>query len=199
MGQVNCLSTSATAQPEHISLEQYALNRGFILDTSRRQFCERMNTNLIRLVTNELERRNRFRELLLGVKAVGKTYLLEIVRNYVSVYYPTVLTIYQSFDNCKKSLKDVIVESIRFRLGRLSRYRLDEILVAYDDDFVSFFCEMEILLANNSVKILLLLDEFHFVYKNPGDIGRETVRQLSTISGSNLGVFHVVVSGSSSV
>lgn len=108
MGQTNtyfldCFSAASPCpgkQPEHISLRIFASEFGVFLDSSRGEFCDRMDEILRNLMANKLKHRNRFRELLLGVKAVGKSYLLKAVHDYVTLYYPAVLVIRESFDAC---------------------------------------------------------------------------------------------------
>jgi hypothetical protein len=43
----------------------------------------------------------------------------------------------------------------------------------------------------------LLVDEFQFVYCQPREIGTEIIREIAGLSDSNLGVNHMIVSGSS--
>lgn len=58
--------------------------------------------------------------------------------------------------------------------------------------------KLELFLEANSIRLLLLVDEFHFVYKKPKDIGEIIVQEMSAVCGTTRGYIHCIVTGSSS-
>jgi hypothetical protein len=69
---------------------------------------------LTKLANGELENQNRFRELLLGVKSVGKTYLLKLLHQFIQDGHDSnnVLSVFVSYDADKCSIIDSILEAI---------------------------------------------------------------------------------------
>ena len=69
-----------------------------VLDHTRRAFLHEEALTLASLMSGGLERRNRFRRLLLGSKAVGKTMLLQSLLTAAEAAYPSdLLTLYVSY------------------------------------------------------------------------------------------------------
>ena len=79
-------------------LKQFAEKRGFYLDQSRTNFLENHYRLLLELKNGKLKGRNRFRELLLGVKAVGKTALVQILRDFTKSHMKDIIVVFASFD-----------------------------------------------------------------------------------------------------
>jgi hypothetical protein len=57
---------------------------------------------------------------------------------------------------------------------------------------------VEKFLYNKKIYVVILLDEFHFVYSMK-DTGSQIVAELSNLSGTDKGVVHIIVAGSSSM
>lgn len=163
------------------------------IDESRRQFFERHHNIISKLLNGELVRKNRFRELLLGSKSVGKTILLKILAEYT-----------------KNNTSNLLVVDIRYNLHnwRILKVAIKVILENYPQykefsnidltDLMSQQIEkFEELLVKYNLKLLLLVDEFQFVYNLPYAIGTEIVHEIAALSDSNNGLNHMIVSGSS--
>ena len=67
------------------------------LDQSRLEFLEKHWQLIKDLVEGKLLNRNRFRELLLGSKGLGKSSLLKILRSFTSQVYPKVIVVWIEF------------------------------------------------------------------------------------------------------
>eukprot|EP01036_Dinobryon_divergens_P029706 gene29706-38837_t len=60
-------------------------------------------------------------------------------------------------------------------------------------------CALEASLKEHGIFLVLLVDEFHFVYKADPSIGKPVISELFHIVGANEGCIHCIVSGSSSI
>ena len=183
---------------EETSLVNFSERRNIFLDKSRREFLERNDVKISELVSGQLYHRNRFRELLLGVKAVGKTLLLQTILDYVQYKYPKLLDIYKNFQDCNSKLSTLICRKIRecCNLLRNESENLDSILQLEDAD--ELIDKLEDFLVAKDIYVLLLLDEFQYVYQKPAEIGKPIVLELSLLTGTNKGRIHCIVTGSSS-
>ena len=173
----------------------------FYLDVSRTAFLERTDSRLKELVQNKLVRTNRFRELLLGNKAIGKTAMLKFIRDYaVRERFPKLLTIYRSFDACNKGLSTLIAEAYKdvYSGAEYAESRNTIDLIIQNQEVDVMIENLEKFLVNHDVYVLLLLDEFQFVYSKEYCVGGVIVRELSVLAGTDMGRFHCIVSGSSS-
>ena len=179
------------------SLVNFCESRNIFVDESRREFLERNDVKISRLVSGRLYNRNRYRELLLGVKAVGKTALLQTILVYVQNKYPNVLAIYENFHACDLKLSSLIYEKIMrcCNLSRTESENLDSILQLRHTQRI---LELEDFLVAKDIYVLLLLDEFQNVYSLPAEIGKPIVNELSILTGTTKGRIHCVVTGSSS-
>jgi GTPase SAR1 family protein len=137
---------------------------------------------------------NRFRELLLGSKSVGKTSLLHILRNYTRDRCPNILVVFIQYISDTCGVFEAVLNQIRMthteyhhefssldNIGQLS-YKIEQ---------------FEGLLKKYNLKLLLLVDEFQFVYTQSPQNGAKIVSEIAGLSDSSLGVNHIIVSGSS--
>eukprot|EP01033_Poteriospumella_lacustris_P012516 gene12516-8949_t len=130
--------------------QQYVQGKAY-LDESRLAFLKRHRQLIHDLMDGELRGRNRFRELLLGTKACGKSTMLEILRDFTSTYFPLILT-----------------ATIRIKETFPDRYTQGLKNLENSQDHVFRRVELfEAALVEAAIKILLLVDEFHLVYKVP--------------------------------
>eukprot|EP01038_Epipyxis_sp_PR26KG_P010339 gene10339-13890_t len=179
-----------------ISLLDFARDAGIYLDESRKSFFERHLKVIEDLISGKLKGRNRFRELLLGVKSVGKSTSIMAIRNFVNQKYPEVVCIHIKYDGCDKLLSDVIMNVM------LKKYpnSEDELVTIKTIDIVHWKIEaLEEWLHRHNIKLLILLDEFHTVYRKAVTIGRVIVQELSAFADSSAGINHIIVTGSSSI
>lgn len=178
-----------------ITLVQFAQKQKLFLDQSRKEFLERHDLLIDELVKGKLRGRNRFRELLLGVKSVGKSELCKILNSYTKEMHPQVLTVYISYDSCDTLLSDRICQQIAVQ----KHVRQSEIRVILSlTEAQQRIEKLELFLEANNIRLFLLVDEFHFVYNKPVNIGEEIVKEMSVISGTSLGYIHCILTGSSS-
>lgn len=181
---------------KHISLVDFASTKcGVYIDASRKLFFERHQALIQDLVNGNLQNRNRFRELLLGVKAIGKTFMCQVLKSYMEYMYPEVLTVYITYDECVKTISSKVCEEM-VRQKRVSKNMIASILV--NESIYERIEDMTTFLKTYNIRVLLLIDEFHFVYKKEPIIGVDIVKELSIISGSTSGYIHCIVTGSSS-
>lgn len=168
-------------------LLSFARECNIAIDRSRKEFFERHNVLIRDLIEGKLENRNRFRELLLGVKSVGKTQLFKTLKQYMVCI---------SYDACDCSILQILVSEIVAKYGAQHQSELSAILLVVDS--CSRVDNLEIFLKKNSIRLLLLIDEFHFTYLKPITIGETIISELSCILGTTGGHVHCIVTGSSS-
>jgi len=180
------------------SILKFAEDKGMYLDWSRKSFFERQENLIKSLSEGKLVGKNRFRELLLGLKAVGKSKILKTLEAYVENYFQSVLPIYVTYDASEtlpsKRIFDRLSEKHPSTADEISELGLCS-KVELSDRVES----LERFLQKKNLRILLLVDEFNLVYKKKADIGQPIVAELSLFASSDLGVNHCVVSGSSTV
>ncbi len=169
-------------------LVNFAHDQGLFLDRSRTAFLERQHNILQRLVGSKLKNKNRFRELLLGVKAVGKTRMLKLVQDYAIRNYEQIVSIYVSYDSYGNDLLTKVYSKLHPNFD----YHPDAIDVDVAVELI------EDLLRTQNVFLLFMIDEFQFVYSK-NHLGKLIVSQLMQLSNSNSGRIHCIVSGSSTM
>ena len=178
-----------------ITLVEFAQKQKLFLDESRKEFLKRHDLLINDLVNGKLQGRNRFRELLLGVKSVGKSEVCKILKSYTKAKHPQVVTVYISYDSCDTLLSHSICQHIIVQ-KHVSECQIRIILSHKEAQ--QRIENLELFLKANDIRLFLLVDEFHFVYSKPADIGEEIVKEMSVISGTSLGYIHCIVTGSSS-
>lgn len=177
--------------------QQYVQGKAY-LDESRLACLKRHRQLIHDLMDGELRGRNRFRELLLGTKACGKSTMLEILRDYTSTYFPLILTatIVMSADE-GFSIVDFLLQRIKETFPDRYTQGLKKLENSQDHVFrrVELF---EAAIVKATIKILRLVDEFHLVYKVPDGKGKQAVTKIANLADTRQGHIHIVVSGSSS-
>jgi hypothetical protein len=179
-----------------ITLVEFAQKQKLFLDQSRKEFLDRHELLIDHLVKGKLRGRNRFRELLLGVKSVGKSELCKILNSYMKEMYPQVVTVYISYDSSDTQLSIRICQEIAAVQKHVCQSEIREILSLTEAQ--QRIEKLELFLEANDIRLFLLVDEFHFVYNKPANIGEEIVKEMSVISGTSLGYIHCILTGSSS-
>ena len=84
-----------------------------VLDATRYDFVHDQASVVSCLMRNDLKGRNRFRRLLLGCKAVGKTTLLKSLLTAAKKTYPELITLYVSYAAETNDLRSCICHHLR--------------------------------------------------------------------------------------
>ncbi len=100
MGNYFCKSASqyqdnSIIQQAHmVSMDilEYAGNKLYLDESRQKFFLYHWNT-ITKLVNGDLFMKNRFRELLLGSKSVGKPSLLQVLAAFTKVRYPEIFLV----------------------------------------------------------------------------------------------------------
>ena len=179
------------------SLTKFSEQKGLYLDESRKLFFERNDDTIKKLVGSQLVNKNRFRELLLGVKAVGKSVILTTIQEYV--YYlassscQKIIALYICYDGAATQLlSTAICQNIYKKFG--IKINLESGTSIYDR-----ISDLDSALKAHQIFVVLLVDEFHFVYTAVESVGKPVISELFHIAGSNQGRIHCIVSGSSTI
>lgn len=178
-----------------ISLIDYAINKKMFLDESRKLFLQNQENIIKELSEGSLSGRNRFRVLLLGVKAVGKTEICKLIQSYLREIHTNIFAVYISYDTSTKLISEEICHQLHSQKG-VEKKVLRHILSS--EDISDRIEKLEGLLEQKELRIVLIVDEFQFVYNKAPDMGVPIVREMSAISGSTRGNIHCIVTGSSS-
>lgn len=173
-------------------LIEYA-GRVIHLDDQRIEFLQRHHGIVSQLLRNELVGKNRFRELFLGSKGVGKTSLLQVLAEYTIETCPQVLVVLIRYHIDTSG----ILETVLARIGEKYPSLHNEFSAVKGFLLSEEIANFERLLQRYNLKFLLLVDEFQFVYKQPRGIGTQIIREIAALSDSCLGVNHIILSGSS--
>jgi len=154
-----------------------------VLDESRNSICRRIAETLQSLCAGELKGRNSFNLLLLGRKCVGKTTILDAVRDSL------------------QSQEDILVQTVDFSNDRVTRS------LNHSGNLVGFLAESEIdyvedledHLVNSEKRMVILLDELQTIFTDLYEKRTFTHMRstLLTLVGNSSGRFHVIASGSS--
>ena len=107
----NCSRAQSMAELE--LLEASFPSDECVLDETRRAFVREQASVVSCLMKGELNKRNRFRRLLLGCKAVGKTTLLKSLLKAANTAYPELMTLYVSYADTKVRLGRIICHHLR--------------------------------------------------------------------------------------
>lgn len=186
-----------TVDDKSKTLVAYAKEKLLILDESRESFLCYHDKILHDLSCGNLKDKNRFRHLLLGVKSVGKTKLLKCIKDYTRSKFGNIITIFISCTRLESMTS--ISQSIMDALSNFNVENIAKLNVALQgkskNDTIETF---ESFLLNSNIKVLLLVDEFQFVYTLPTQKGHEIIEEISELVGTESGVFHCIITGSSS-
>eukprot|EP01031_Cornospumella_fuschlensis_P028914 gene28914-34893_t len=155
------------------------------LDESRRQFIEENSRTIFQLTTNKLVNETRHNKTLIGRKNVGKTQLLttfaKAIRDACDAAGRKLIIVELSCDVHERSPKHELCRRLNIRASSDWKY-------------------IEQKLAEKRSKVLFIIDEFNLVYTNlfKGN-GKEYVRDVLAIGGAKSGLYHCILSGSSSL
>lgn len=181
---LNLLNSKRNNYPDIIS---FAENFDDIfLDESRRKFLKYHEECINSLEDGLLNGRNRFRQILLGTKASGKTKMLEIIQDYMKA----------------RNSDKIIVLKVVYGDAYGTSSLLDDIIFNLRINFKSNKItekvkEIEEFLIENDQFLLLLIDEFQEVYRRD-ELGKRIISEVHCLSDTNKGRIHMIVSGSGS-
>lgn len=194
------VETTSTQTPPTFDILFKAVQNSIYLDSSRLEVVKEACNNLLALEQNQLIGRNGFSRLLLGVKGCGKSALLMALANAARQYLSHVCVVYVDYSAGGKTqpLLDEIVfclHSWRPSSNYLSIWQ--HIKQEYLPN--RHFEVLETRLAQDNVRLFVVLDEFDRVYTARCPIGAEIVDDVALMSGRTNGVVYTFLSGSSSV
>jgi hypothetical protein len=153
-----------------------------VLDSSRRRFvCENACT-MFYLIRGCLINDTRFRRTLLGRKGVGKTLLLTAFANAVQTipFANKVIVVHLNCARTKELPKSALCRRLQ---------------VSPDLDWDQVDAEV----ISREPKVLFLVDEFNLVFHRDFERGREYIADIQAIGEDIQGLYHCILSGSSSV
>lgn len=188
---------------EEGSIEEYlrktATEKSLFLDSSRLKIVQKNSRILSLMLKGQKRNQNRYRQLLLGSKSMGKSALLSLFKS-LDHYFSNdqnLIIISKSFDTCKSTTSTLIVnELLKKSFGKDCENKLTQLLTL--DDISDIVDELEKMLIARNVYVFCLFDEFQFVYKN-GSVGSAIVQDIARWSNTNGGRFHCIVTGSSTI
>jgi hypothetical protein len=128
--------------------------------------------------------------LLLGVKGVGKTTLLQCITIATAAFTNNVIPIYVDYKALLKQDREDLLPS-EIICYACSNYGRDLKCNPYD------IVEVMHLLRKNKIRILFIADEFQTVYSVASKIGGPIIAQCLSIGNSTDGLICAVLSGSS--
>jgi hypothetical protein len=166
----------------------------FIEESTRKGFVTEQAKTLENLITGKLTGRNDFRRALLGRKGVGKTWLLKAIQsacNNLNLKRFGLLLVYLDDENSSKLTPvDAIVQQLPVRFQKIVNPEL-----ASSHTPVTILANF---LQKHGYYVFGIFDEFHNVFRiSSMDHAKEVVRQLSSIGDNTSGIFHWILSGSS--
>jgi len=169
------------------------------LDDCRKDFMDRHYELLTQLRNGQLRGRNRFRELMLGVKAVGKTHMLRVLSDYTTTHMKNVLVVFTSFESDVRTPTQLILNAVKNHFTSKAQYvELSESL-AMAESVLDRIKIIEAFLSKEKLFVLCLFDEFQGAYKQTASVGVPIIQETCELAGSVGGTIHMIVSGSSSV
>jgi hypothetical protein len=183
-----CLGYEEAIRDFCTSVEAHCAIR-LALDDSRRQFVRDQARTTYQLLADRLVNCSRFRRCLLGRKSVGKTMLLWTLCSAFKELCPRL----PGYSN---DGLEVIFLSCEQQTDRTPRCAVA--LALKLDDGSSWDTVVEYMRDNNK-KVLLVIDELQIVYNS--DLftnGIEFIKDIARIGGDKEGLFHCLLSGSSS-
>lgn len=158
-----------------------SIRKGLFLDESRTTFLQQNAQLLDQLAKGELIDRNRFRRLLLGRKAVGKTLLLQRMCQNVQIISPTIVAVYMTLDSNTTTPFRHIANQLGIAERIVSETTINEHL------------------RNHNQKIFLVIDELQLLFTQLYENGfaNQFIDELGVLGGSTEGTIHAIVTGSS--
>eukprot|EP01036_Dinobryon_divergens_P031687 gene31687-41132_t len=131
----------------------------------------------------------------MGVKAVGKTALVEILRDFTKAHMKDIIVVFASFESEVRAPTELILNAIK----KLSSCRK---LLNNVAKVITPLGKIELIeewLLENNLRVLCLFDEFQGAYLKNESVGVSIVEETSVIAGLQGGTIHLIVTGSSSV
>jgi hypothetical protein len=169
-------------------VEAYCVKQ-LALDDSRRQFVRDQAVTIYQLLAGTLKNCSRFRRCLLGRKSVGKTMLLWTLCSALKELCPRL-------PGYSKDGLEVIFLSCEQQTDRTLRCA---VALALKLDGGSSWDTVVEFMRDNNKKVLLVIDELQLVYNSDlFNNGIEFIKDIARIGGDNEGLFHCLLSGSSS-
>ena len=137
------------------------------LDSGRLSFVESTFQTLC-LLKGKLLVHNRFRTLLLGRKAVGKTFLLHAIQEACKDIFPHIITINITISFTSRTPFEEIATVLNIHLEKCSptKEQFDLILTVMDQ---------------RQLNIFLVVDEFNSVYTPECDKGKIVIEQVRVV------------------
>lgn len=163
----------------------YCSKHQLFLDESRRRLVDRMLDKVERLGDGKWVNHNRMSEMLLGVDAVGKTTMLELLQACSETCFPHVKVVFvRSCCSSEKSLVEIISDDLGFEVQTSTN--------TFVFDEVSLFFRQ---LKDRHTRLFLILDNMQNMFKCES----RSVIQLCQMLNHTDGLLLCLVSGMSSV
>jgi hypothetical protein len=151
------------------------------MDRSRRDFVEENARTIFHLVRGMLANETRHNKALIGRKNIGKTRLLSAFACAVRHVAQSGLFIIElSCDVHTRTPRQTLCERLKLHA---------------DTNWES----IQKKLVKKGMKVLFIIDEFNLIYTNLFKNGEEYVREVLAIGGDKSGLYHCILSGSSSL
>ncbi len=165
------------------------------LDQSRKAFFAQHHYLIVDLVNGKLVGRNRFRQMLLGDKGTGKSTLLQILQKYIAHYYRDVVIILHNYSTKHSQIR--IVDLLQLQLQRQHPSLCREYNSCFDrsDQIYKQVRNIENMLIKHKLKVMILRDDFDYVYRLDRHIGAVITTEVAIWSGTQEGTMHMIVSG----
>ena len=169
------------------------------LDLSRSEFVDGIANSLVQLVRGGLVDCNRFNCLLLGRKAVGKTFLLKALTDAASEHLSTrrlrcVTLTYATHLARARSFVDILAPAVGYKpphAGEPLASSGPSTTMSGVPAFIKW-------LVDQDLYLFCTADELQFVYTADCEFGGDLIRELLTFGDSSFGRILWVLSGSSS-
>lgn len=190
------LKSALTYGPKTLEDFQNLAAQEMYLDGSRQNFLRRHYENLENLMNGELKGRNRFRELLLGTKACGKTTIMRFIEKYAATRYQNLVVVFIKVE--AREPGSAIMEILKIIKKKYPAHYEDCATCLQEEKVYERTNALETALLKSGLRVLLLIDEFQFVYIAVDGKGTTMVEEIANLSDTKLGAIHIIVSGSSS-
>lgn len=173
---------------------------GLVLDSSREQCLEEIADTLQALLNGELVQMNRFRRLLLGRKAVGKTRFLTAVLEAAWKEGHILPCFVDYVDPCTAVFPASAMLSAAPVPVRVVHaiYKLGIMLGFVDPRHHHPVDVVNMALGSCGYHMLVVLDELQHVYSGSCLFGKQIIGQVSKLGGLDGRAVHCIISGSSS-
>ena len=192
MGQ---LLNPVPRQWDEPKFESVLSSKELFMDKSREVFVEYHKNIMRKMMDGSQAKSNRFRQLLLGRKGIGKTELMMALREAVEAA-GDIIFVYIDFSNPSTALAPfdhvfrVLPCDVQFEY-----FKLRKADVAHIPTFR--YQWLNEALHRRGRVVLIAVDEFHLVYGPACKIGAYIIEELHTIGGLDGRSIHCILSGSS--